>query len=224
MILVLLFTGCASTTTVGPAEDPSRARERLIDLAIQEWRAFDGQIVRFEGERERIDPVGLWEDSRSGSALVAKYWRAVAKPWAGTDCDKPWSAAFVSWVVREAGIPERSFPGGALHADYLRAIAGHSNGADKRFRLRDPASYAPRPGDLICAPRGGSRPARFDQIDPEAPMHCDIVISNENGQLDSIGGNVRNSVSRTLRAVDATGLAASAVDRPWQLVVENLYP
>ena len=168
--------------------------------------------------------MGLWEDSKAGGALVAKYWRAVDKPWDGADCDKPWSAAFVSWLMREAGVPRQAFAGGSLHAEYLLMIAGQPHDALQRFRLRDVTDYSPRPGDLICAPRDGSKRARFDQIDPQGPMHCDLVISNVDGVLDSIGGNVRNSLSRTLRHVDRDGLVTGATDRPWQLVVENLYP
>ena len=223
-ILVVLFAGCTSTRTEVVPEQPGQVRERLVALAIQEWRAFDGQIVRFDAGKERIDPVGLWEDTQAGGALVAKYWNAVGKPWDGADCDKPWSAAFVSWLMREAGVPRQAFAGGALHSEYLQAIADQSQDTARHFRLRDAADYSPKPGDLICAPRDGSKRARFDQIEPHSPMHCDLVIANADGILDSIGGNVRNSVSRTLRHVDQYGLATSATDRPWQLVVENLYP
>jgi len=224
VFLVLIFTGCASIRTEAPIGNPNLVRARLIDLAVQEWRAFGGQVVLFDGGRERIDPVGLWEDSGPAIPLVAKYWRSVGKPWDGRDCDKPWSAAFISWLMNSAGVSRAEFSGGALHAEYLNAILHHQDDPGARFLLRDPSRYAPRPGDLICAPRGGQRPSRFDSINPEAPMHCDIVISNAEGKLESIGGNVRNSVSRTVRIIDASGLLASAADRPWQLVVENLYP
>ncbi len=224
-ILVLLFAGCATLPRVeSPATDPRSTRARMLDLAIAEWRAFGGQVSRFSGTSERIDPVGLWEDTGAGSALVAKYWRAIDRNWSGADCDKPWSAAFLSWLMAEAGVPATEFPGGALHSEYLRAIASHRGEAGRRFQLRDPADYGPRPGDLICAPRDGPAAIPFNRIDPETPMHCDLVIANEDGILDSIGGNVRNSVSRTLRQVAPNGLVTGASDRPWQLVVENLYP
>jgi Uncharacterized protein conserved in bacteria (DUF2272) len=224
-ILVLLFAGCTALPSVQPLSvDPGETRARMLDLAIGEWRAFGGQVVRFSGKSERIDPVGIWEDTAQGSALVARYWRAIDLGWNGADCDKPWSAAFLSWLIAEAGVRETEFTGGALHSEYLRAIAAGRGEAGRRFQLRDPALYAPKPGDLICAPREGPAAKSFDRIEPEAPMHCDIVIANEDGFLDSIGGNVRNSVSRTLRPVAPGGLVTSAPDRPWQLVVENLYP
>jgi hypothetical protein len=40
--------------------------------------------------------------------------------------------------------------------------------------------------------------------------------------LESIGGNVRNSVSKTVRAAGSDGLLPP--DRPWVLVVEDRYP
>jgi hypothetical protein len=55
-------------------------------------------------------------------------------------------------------------------------------------------------------------------------MHCDLVVLNQGGRLESIGGNVRNSVSKTVRQVGPDGLLPAFGDRPWVLVVENRYP
>ena len=55
-------------------------------------------------------------------------------------------------------------------------------------------------------------------------MRCDLVTLNESGKMESIGGNVRNSVSKTVRQVDASGRLPLDGDRPWVLVVQNMYP
>jgi hypothetical protein len=49
------------------------------------------------------------------------------------------------------------------------------------------------------------------------------VVFNAGGRLESIGGNVRNSVSKTVRQVSPDGLLLMG-DRPWALVVEVRYP
>jgi hypothetical protein len=50
------------------------------------------------------------------------------------------------------------------------------------------------------------------------------VVFNADGRLESIGGNVRNSVSKTVRQIGADGLLPKSGDRPWVLVVEDRYP
>ena len=55
-------------------------------------------------------------------------------------------------------------------------------------------------------------------------MHCDLVTFNAGGRLESVGGNVRNSVSKTVRQIGPDGLLPTSGDRPWVLVVEDRYP
>jgi len=215
--------GCA-VTPERPPVDPQLVRGNILRLADAEWNAFGGQTIYREGGRERIDPVGVWEDERRGSPRIAGYWQAVAEDWAGDDCDKPWSAAFISWLMLEAGVPARDFTLSGLHADYLRDIAKRQGAANARFALRAVADYTPRPGDLMCATRAGASIASLDAIPDGTPMHCDLVVLNDSGRLESIGGNVRNSVSKTVRQVDPLGRLPLEGDRPWVLVVENRYP
>lgn len=221
--LALSLAACATSLpprTLAPAD---AVRGNILRLADQEWRAFGSQIVRHAADgHEIIDPVGAWEDERKGSALVAKYWRSVGQDWTGLDGDKPWSAAFISWVMAEAGVPADEMPATATHASYLRAaIASAVKG---HWRAYPPDAYAPRPGDLICATRAGQIVARYDDVPSGATLHCDIVMAAVAGRLDSIGGNVRNSVTRSERTLGADGRLSGNADRQWFLVLENLYP
>ena len=221
--LTLLLTACATPPISRPVH-PQLIHDNLLTLAAAEWRAFGSQTVFIENGRERIDPVGTWEDDRRGAALVAKYWRSVGASYTGYDCDKPWSAAFISWLMQAAGVPTAIFPPSKLHADYLRAVISEANRPDALFIPHDPALYVPKPGDLICARRGATRIERYDVIPEDALLHCDVVMASGRGWLASIGGNVRNSVSKTIRPVDAAGLLGSAADRPWFLALELRVP
>ncbi len=205
-----------------PAVDPALVKGNILRLADAEWNAFGGQTISYENGRERIDPVGVWEDERRGSPRVGQYWRAVAEDWSGRDCDKPWSAAFISWLMLEAGVPAELFPPTGLHADYLRAIARTEGDPNARFALRDARLFRPRPGDLICATRAGASIPAYNQIPDGTTMHCDLVVFNDGQTLESIGGNVRNSVSKTVRQLGPDGMLLR--DRPWVLVVEDRYP
>jgi hypothetical protein len=222
--ILAAMTGCAVTPPPRPPVDPQLVRGNILRLADAEWNAFGGQTIYHDGGRERIDPVGVWEDERRGSPRIARYWQTVDEDWTGYDCDKPWSAAFISWVMQEAGVPPAEFSPSGLHADYLRAILRRQDAPGARFAVHDAASYPPKPGDLICATRAGASLAAFDDIPDGTPMHCDLVTKVDGEQLESIGGNVRNSVSKTVRQVDAFGRLDLDHDRPWVLVVENRYP
>ncbi|HEV8391050.1 MAG TPA: DUF2272 domain-containing protein [Dongiaceae bacterium] len=135
-----------------PPVDPALVKGNILRLADAEWNAFGGQIVYLENGRERIDPVGIWEEERRGSPRIGQYWRSVAEDWSGYDCDKPWSAAFISWLMLEAGVPPELFTPSGLHADYLRAIAAGETDPNARFALRDARLFSPRPATSSARP------------------------------------------------------------------------
>ncbi len=107
----------------------------------------------------------------------------------------------------------------------MRAIsAAIKSGDNGNWRAHQPSEYAPRPGDLICATRAGQEIGRFDDIPLGATLHCDIVVTVAPGLLESIGGNVRNSVTKSARKLSANGRLDNTDDRSWFLVLENRYP
>ena len=131
--------------------------------------------------------------------------------------DTPWSAAFISWAARQAGLQDDEFVFSEAHVDYAGAAwqagaqeaLGHpTRGA---FRACDLARTPPRVGDLVCQARGREAGLNsFDKIGDvlEArptggeplPMHCDIVSAVDERGFEAIGGNVLQSV--TLRRMD----------------------
>lgn len=220
--LLLFLAGCATALPPRPLAPPETIRASMLRLAEQEWFAFNGQTIRYNAlGREIIDPVGFWEDEKKGAALVTKYWQSIGSDWTGLDVDKPWSAAFISWVMANAGVPADEMPASATHAGYLRAAI---KGGGAHWQPHPPGDYAPRAGDLICATRAGQKIERFDDIPAGATLHCDIVVMTGVGRLWSIGGNVRNSVTRTERPIDENGHLTAESGRRWFLVLENLYP
>lgn len=221
--VMLVLAACTSALPPRTLAPPSDIRTNILRLADQEWRAFGGQVIYRAPDRHQIiDPVGVWEDDKKGVTLVAKYWRSIGKEWTGFDVDKPWSAAFISWVMAEAGVTDAEMPSSATHARYLRAAI--KSGDNGNWRAHPPSDYAPRPGDLICATRAGQKIARFDDIPLGATLHCDIVVTVASGILESIGGNVRNSVTKSSRKLSANGRLDRNDDRSWFLILENRYP
>jgi hypothetical protein len=248
LALCLALTGCAghkkavapaagaaskepATTVAG--EKPKAAgmsfqKSMILTLARREWEYFGKQTVLFDGEEESIPHVGKWEDDEEAySVRVNWYWRAVDKPRLnGNDCHQPWSAAFVSWIMREAGVPEYQFPAAEAHRDYLIPIMNGAGDPDAAFVPHAIDEYQPRPGDLICATRGRPNES-LDGLDPRlilldhAKLHCDIVVDRDGDFLSAIGGNVRNSVSKTTMKLDPNGFVQPTRRRPWFMVLEN---
>ncbi len=214
-------------------------RRRIVELAVQEW-AFFGFIVvdRTTGEasgsgqpRRRRRRPGRAESARV-AASIAGYWtvtpqagwilgaqndawrgpRGVASRWR-----YPWSAAFVSWVMCEAGLGEAShFQRAVAHHVYIdqaiRARAGDAPAA--AFAAYDVGEAPVAPGDLLCSAR---RPAyrsiaeRRRQLGVGARTHCDVVVKVDAPlrRILAVGGNVRGAVSLKLLSAAADGADGS---------------
>ena len=116
----------------------------------------------------------------------------------------PWSAAFISWVMRKAGAA-KDFRYSASHSNYIVAaknnrLANNSN-PFKAYRISE---AAPEVGDLVCKSRAGSG-ATYDTIRSGMTTHCDIVTNVKPGSIAVIGGNVSQSVARKTVPTDANG-------------------
>jgi hypothetical protein len=221
----------AKSAAIGKRGGPagiSPLRQAILSLAQREWDYFGRQIVVLDGEEESIPHVGKWEDDEETYVVrVNWYWRAVGKPeLTGNHCDEPWSAAFISWIMKEAGLPDYQFPPAEAHWMYLTQIMGQAGDPAAAFAPRAIREYRPQPGDLICATRGNNHTILAGQ-DPystllnHTKLHCDIVVERRGDTVAAIGGNVRNSVSKTILRLDKDGFIQPTPRRPWFLVLEN---
>jgi hypothetical protein len=132
--------------------------------------------------------------------------------------DAPWSAAFISWVMKEANkrAPQLTFPYSAAHVDYATRIR-------QSRRYARPASQAPQLGqtgqapfpfdvlnpyvngkqielligDIVIVNRAGNR-LEFSTDPWTGFSHGDIVVNDilfsKAGEL--VGGNVSNKVAK----------------------------
>lgn len=239
--LCLLLVGCGTTglrtkaakpsSTPGSADDwaimnGASAKTRLLQLAEREWEFFGRQTVVITADQESIPHVGIWEDEDDArSDRINGYWQAVGEPeLTGRNCDQAWSAAFIIWLMRFAGVPENRFPSAISHRVYISQFLAET--PNPLFVPHTLGEYLPKPADLICAIRENSvsltpgqlpTPADLEQ----AKLHCDIVVEIDGRSLQAIGGNVRNSVSRTYLELSPQGQLQPTPRRPWFLILEN---
>lgn len=161
--------------------------------------------------RSRVDTVGAVLAEVPASSPKAEAMReAVVR---AAISDSPWSGAFISFVMHEAGLSDQAFHFAGAHAIYIAGAMRESPGY--AYRACDIRRTAPRVGDLICYSRG--KPAldsfadwkeRLDRIDGRTKSHCDVVVAvgRQALKIESIGGNVMQSVTRRQLMINEEGL------------------
>lgn len=131
--------------------------------------------------------------------------------------DTPWSAAFVSYVIRQSGVAANAFKFSNAHRTYIydafaASAAELTNEAGDRIYRACPLTTRPRAGDLMCAQResalaDASDKAVRERIRSELDgklearsirrTHCEVVayIDARARKIYTIGGNVNQAVT-----------------------------
>jgi hypothetical protein len=247
LLLSLLLTSCIAPDAHAPAfaqrDYAPFSRATAVAVALDEWRLW-GQRVDDDGGKGYVQTDATMAERQPGLwQRVGEYW------WEGMNAGAPeaawtgehdargrvfpvsvngqyaWSAAFISYVMRIAGAGE-AFPYSASHSVYIndaaRAAAGQV--ADPLVVAEDPATYAPRLGDLLCYGRGRGRDLSFADL-PTAfafPGHCSIVVAGGDGVISEIGGNVDDAVTLTHLKVNAAGIVDDPAEH-WLAVLRVMY-
>lgn len=221
--------------------------EHLVSVALREWRDWGRTLVDATDGRSRVERQGASETDThwiatdepyrrpfDASARVQRYWSAVSgMPPAGNPLEPShtpaWSAAFVSWLMREVGLSAPAFVVDAAHSEYLRALHVRHDDDDAQFVLLMAEEEPLRVGDLVCAPRNISRqPDRvtllrmheLGDLHQLTSSHCDLVVElrPRRREARAIGGNVADSVAMTRLPLTADGRAIRTLSRPWFLI------
>ena len=226
-LLSVTLTGCGSgDRSHGYSERPPSNRTAYV--AWQEWTRFGRSTVVYGGSASGYtNRNGVTEHSEPLNSRVGDYWGSCGHPeWNGRTSGRPWSGAFVSWVMAQSGVGAASFPRAGRHGQYLAALYDHQHSGRASFALHAPDEYAPKAGDLVCTGTAGPTWRHADprtarrRIDNTA-SHCDVVTDVRGGFVHAVGGNVKNSVTMSLYPVDSRGRLANTPGNSWMMVVEN---
>ena len=169
---------------------PERAEiEALLRAAVDEW-------LRFEKGRadEAADPYYKY---------VREMWAAIGEPYDGRSHypngeEVPWSAAFISWVVRKGGPAYANFKFAASHSVFVNnAIKARVTGRqDKPFWGYRITEQRPELGDIIQRNRGGnSFSYSYAENHTQYNSHSDIVVEVKPDIVRVLGGNVSDTVT-----------------------------
>lgn len=208
---------CPSLRTQANAADMAT---RIAAIACQENHAWFRSFIDADG---RAAGQTVYEAENDVLADGTPAWKKVAAYWSGSglpgSCitttaacrhfvvDTPWSAAFVSWVMRRAGV--QGFATSSRHFDYVRAASRQA--ARSPYRIAAPHADAPAAGDLLCYVRANERVlghrGLLERLDGNTglAMHCDIVVAIEDGIAWLVGGNVQQAVTLRMLRLDDGG-------------------
>jgi uncharacterized protein DUF2272 len=192
------FTAAESVT---PAFDSEGLRHKIVRVANQELARWGKGVIKETDPRLRKTLQDYW---KTGAGLSYSEGQLGDPAFQNTH---PWSAAFISWVMRTSGAGD-AFKYSAAHAVYTRqAKENRLANSDNPFKAYRITELAPQVGDLVCSSRAGSG-ATYDNIAPGMKTHCDIVTVVQPGRLATVGGNVSNSVAQKTPRTDANGYIA----------------
>jgi hypothetical protein len=163
--------------------------ETLLRAVIDEWLRFDKGRAN-----EAADPFYKY---------VREMWAAIGEPYDGRSHysngeEVPWSAAFISWVVRKGGPAYANFQFAASHSVFVNnAIKARlTNRLDKPFWGYRITEKQPELGDIIQRNRdGGSFTYSYAENHSEYKSHSDIVVEVTPDVIRVVGGNVGDTVT-----------------------------
>jgi hypothetical protein len=243
LAVTLALTGCVAPDAHAPpfARLPYAplSRQAAVAIALDEWRLWGSRVDNNPASFAPTDPAAIPERQEGFWQRVGEYWwegqnagqyaaRYTGKYDAEGQLIPPadkgayaWSAAFISYVMRIAGAGS-AFPYAPAHATYINAAV---RGQTPLLTAEDPATYAPRIGDLVCFARSWAAGLRFKDLPTKGffPAHCGIVTGGGPYEIDMVGGNVDNAVVLTQIAGLPGGLLSTAIFQ-WLVVLRVNYP
>jgi len=161
------------------------AQEALVAEAVRQWERF-----RFGQGKETVDPF---------FRMIGEMWAAIKLPHDGRE-DIPWSAAAISFMVRQAAASHagyRQFKFAASHSKYIHdaiSKAGQASAPFHGFRLFE---QKPQLGDLVARTREDAISFEQAAMSDSFKSHTDVIVAIHAAAVYAIGGNVSNSVSVT---------------------------
>ena len=184
----------------------SEEREALLRVAITQWLRFAKGHAN-----EKLDPYCQY---------VGEMWQSLGEDYHGRSTyadgsDVPWSAAFMSFVVRTAHPRYSTFKFASAHSVFSNdaILARRSNDQCKPFWGYRLTEVRPQLGDIIVRNRLGNS-FTFDYAENHSNFvsHSDLVVEVSDGAIKVLGGNVKNSVSMSRYELNGSGFIDTSQD------------
>lgn len=198
---------------------------KLVQAATTEWEHWGKSAWNVAKRNKRIVHR---DDDDTFAQYVLDHYCAVAGASPTLDDIQDdryaWSAVGMSAFMKAAGLVRAEFPFAESHSRYIRHFVRARKSADKRaiywaYRHRE-AGSAPALGDLVAYSREKGDPAKLYDATSSYKSHTDLVVAVRAGEIDVIGANVLDSVTRKTLPIDAQGHISDA-SHPWFAVLKQ---
>ena len=162
----------------------SNFKKKLVDLANEEYNKWNKNGIKIkEGSNDTIQTLRNYYEQGAGVKNSDNYYIST-----------PWSATFISYLMKKAGA-QNDFNYNLSHSAYIReAVQNRKANNSKKFKAYMPNEVTINVGDLVCYPRQSG--VSYNSTGNYS-SHCDLIISVDNNTAVGVGGNVSNSVSKS---------------------------
>lgn len=191
----------------------------LVDKALSEWEFFGRGLIRLNG----TEIEGIKEYKDGAWQRIGDYWQFIGgsyKNLTGKDRGYPWSAAFISFCMNEAGAGKK-FKYSAGHATYINESIKARNAKDKNalYMAKHKKEVALKAGDLIGYWRGDKKITIENALKTGwYKSHTDIVVEVKKNFALVVGGNVDHSVTIKEVRVNSNGQLTD-IHKNWFVVM-----
>lgn len=155
---------------------------------------------------------------------IKRYWTDGVGTAAQSCVTVPWSAAFISWCVRQAGPGAATFSFAGAHSVFVFDAIKHAEDGTGVFRGFDSQALPVQVGDILQNNRGGAtRDFAFARANRNYESHSRIIVQvarDDGGPFAvAIGGNEGNTVGRNIVRLTPSGTVKKRNSSPYIALV-----
>jgi hypothetical protein len=190
-----------------PKKRKSKFKSKLISIANEEYDAWNTNGKIKEGNKDTIQRLRDYWEEGTGTKANDDYYVNTA-----------WSSAFISYLMKKAGAGD-DFKYSPSHSEYIRqAIKNRKQNNSIKIKGYKPNEVDVKAGDLVCYPRQGG--VNYETTSSYM-SHCDLVVSTNEKQAVTIGGNVSDSVTKTIVPLKNGKIDMSKENKGYFVVIKN---
>ena len=200
----------------------------LISSANSEWNHWGNSTWNLSTDKKNI---GHTDDEKSYEDYVIKHYNSVGggSPTANEISNDHyfWSAVGMSAIFKNAGFTKSEFPFSQAHSTWIRKFVAARNSNSPAlyhgYRIHE-SQASPDVGDVIgytYAKVSFAKAQTYFDKTGSYPSHTDLVVERRDGEIDVIGANVLDSVTKKTVPLDAKGLIADTTHK-WFVVLKRM--
>lgn len=186
----------------------------IIKSAEDEWNFWDKSTWHVPTHKKHI---GHTDDELAFAKYVLNTYCAVGGGSPSiTDIQDDryyWSAVGMSTIMKNAGFTKPEFPFAQSHSKFIVHFIAARKKNDKSaafwgYRLGETGGQ-PEVGDIVAYARGSgitaAKAAKYFDRKTSYESHSDVVVAKRPGEIDVIGANVLDSVTKKTLSIDSAG-------------------